>query len=136
VRLYRRDLSAGQLLSVTLQATTGDADLYVWGPGSSLDAYSNASGTASDSTTLVAAKDGSYQIEVYGYQDATYGLAMTAEDAAAGAPGDALLPSTVSPNKIKRSQPAVAPANTPAVQVALPAPPNTSRLYLPAIRTQ
>jgi subtilisin family serine protease len=136
VRLYRRNLSAGQLLGVTLQPTTGDADLYIWGPGGSLDAYSNASGTVADSTTLVAAEDGTYQIEVYGYQDATYGLAMTVEDAAAGAPGDALLPRTISPNKMKRSQPAVAPANTPAVQVALPAPPNAARLYLPAIRTE
>ncbi len=134
VHLYRRTLAAGDVLSVTLQSTAGDADLYVWGPSGALAAYSNANGAAVDSVAVTAVEAGNYQVEVYGYADATYSLAWQVQPA--GAAGGALAPSVVSPNKLLRSQPAVAPASTPSVQVALPTAPFGRKLYLPAVSTE
>ena len=82
VRLYRRTLGAGDVLSVTLQSTAGDADLYVWTPSGTLAAYSNGSG-ATDSVAVTAGEPGAYQVEVYGYADATYSLAMQVQPAGA-----------------------------------------------------
>ena len=134
VRLYRRTLATGDVLSVTLQSTAGDADLYVWAPSGTLAAYSNAAGTVTDSVVVTAIEAGTYQVEVYGYADATYTLAMQVQPAGSAAGVSA--PSVVSPNKLLRSLPAVAPANTPSVQVALPAAPPGRKLYLPAVSTQ
>lgn len=134
VRLYRRTLAAGDVFSVTLQPAAGDADLYVWAPSGTLAAYSNGSGTAADSVAVTAIEPGIYQVEVYGYADATYDLTMQVQPA--GAAAGALVPSVVSPGKTLRSLPAVAPASTPSVQVALPTAPPGSRLYLPAVLTE
>lgn len=133
VRLYRLRLAAGQALSVTLQPTAGDADLYIWAPDRTLAAFSNGDGLAADSANVTAAGAGYYQIEVYGYQDAAYGLSMRAADAAAAGSS---LPAVVAPNKTPRDQPATAPDSVPAAQLALPAPLGAAKLYLPTIRTQ
>lgn len=137
VDLYRRTITAGDVLSVTLQLTAGDADLYVWAPSGTLAAYSNAAGPATDSVAFTAVEPGSYQIEVYGYADATYSLFIQVQPvgtAGAGAPDAA--PSIVSPSKPLRSLPAVAPACTPSVQVALPAAPSGRKIFLPAVSTE
>ncbi len=137
VRLYRRALGAGDVLSVTLQSTAGDADLYVWSPSGMLAAFSNAGGIATDSVAVTAVEAGTYQVEVYGYQEATYSLAMQVQPAGtAGAQVPGAAPSVVSPYKLQRSQPAVAPSNSPTAEVALPAAPAGHQLYLPAVSTE
>ena len=133
VRLYRRALTAGQRLSVTLQPTAGDADLYVWAPDGSLAGYSNGNGLAVDSVNVTAPADGDYQIEVFGYVDAVYALAVAVDDAAA--PGT-LAPANIAPNKVARSQPFVPQGSAPSEQVALPPPPGADTmpiLFLPQV---
>jgi hypothetical protein len=134
VRLYRRALTAGQHLSVTLQPSAGDADLYVWAPDGSLAGYGNGNGLAADSVNVTAPADGYYQIEVYGYQDARYALAVAVDDAA---PPGTLAPANIAPNKVARSQPFVPPGSAPSEQVALPPPPGADTmplLFLPDVR--
>jgi hypothetical protein len=133
VRIYRLALAAGQVLSVTLQPTAGDADLYVWAPSHALGGYSNGDGLTTDSVRFAASEDGDYQIEVYGYEDATYGLTLRVLDA--GALGTTS-PAVVAPSKTQRTQPATAPDSAPAVQMALPDAAQGGWLYLPAIQTQ
>lgn len=77
VRLYRRSLRAGDTLSVLLNTVEGDADLYIWNPGSIRSWVSNLAGTAQDTLTLTAPEAGVYQIEVYGYLASTYRLTAT-----------------------------------------------------------
>jgi subtilisin family serine protease len=134
VRLYRLLLTAGQALSVTLRPTVGDADLYVWGPGGTLAGISNENGQAIDRVS-VTAEDGYYQVEVYGFADAEYGLTMQVLEAATLG---GVTPGAANPAKTARSQPAATLGSTPALQMALPPAPGSSsaRLYLPEIRTQ
>ena len=139
VRLYRRTLGVGQAINVTLRTISGDADLYVWGPNGTRSGISNLPDTATDQVRFTAPASGDYQIEVAGYVDSVYGLAV---DTNANAAEAALTPSEFyAPNKVERSQPIVAPANVPAESMSVPAapmggtPPATGiRLYLPAVK--
>jgi subtilisin family serine protease len=134
VRIYRLLLTAGQMLSVTLQPTTGDADLYIWGPGGTLGGISNEDGLAADRISVTAPEDGYYQIEVYGYTAADYGLTMQVLQAATLGGNTP----TANPAKSARSQPAAGIGSMPALQMALPPAPGSSnaRVYLPAISTR
>jgi hypothetical protein len=129
VHIYRRTLVAGQSLLATLQPTAGDADLYVWAPDGSLAGYSNADGLAADDIAVTAEQTGHYQVEVYAFADTTYSLAVSVGMGDNGG----LTPHVVSPNKVLRMEPIVAPTNTPAGLVALPLAPRGTKLYLPSV---
>jgi|GEM_PF-5551521 parallel beta-helix repeat protein len=77
-RLYRFTLSAGQRVTLTVTPSAGDADLYVWMPGSvgRPDYYSNQVDSATDSITFTATKTGVFQVAVVGYTAAQYTLSF------------------------------------------------------------
>ncbi len=133
VHVYRRTLEAGQSLSVTLESLSGDADLYVWSPDGSQSWVSDNEGSATDEVGFTAELTGDYQIEVYGYTDATYRLTITVSaGVVAGAERAAVAGNASKP---RRNEPATPPTNPPpdnsAVPAALIAP--TLRLYLPLL---
>jgi parallel beta-helix repeat protein len=132
VRVYRRTLAAGQSLQVTLETLSGDADLYVWRPDGNQSWVSNNSGTANDSVSLTAPQGGTYQIEVYGYQDSTYRLTIVG-----GTAGVAVRTvQHINQAKPERGQPVIAPTNEPAGNSAVPPSPigpTENKLYLPII---
>lgn len=73
VRVYRRQVAAGQCLSVEIvpQAANMDPDLYVW-PPSGDPVYSLNPAGETDRVTIQPTVAGSYQIEVEGFTDAVY----------------------------------------------------------------
>ncbi len=77
--------SAGVSVNATLAPTSGDADLYVWYPGSLglPDQKSTQPGTATDSVSFTTPRAGTYLFMVYGYSAATYNLSITS----GGGPG-------------------------------------------------
>lgn len=142
VRLYRRDLNQGQKMTVRLETQSGDADLYVWQPDGSQTYVSNLDGMTTDIVTFAAKQSGSYQIEVFGYSNATYRLLVTAGNGVqASAPETPT--GTLSPNKDVRRHPIIMPDVEPVGKAALPAAPVTQLestipttfiLYLPAVQ--
>lgn len=78
IHFYCVILSQDDIFSATLTASTGDPDLYVWGPSEQLASYSQNVLTEVDSITFVAPNDGTYLIEVHGYQDSDYRLSFGA----------------------------------------------------------
>ena len=68
VRVYRRTVTAGQRVNVTLETLTGDADLYVWRPDGNQSWVSNQEGAATDTVSFTAPQSGDYQLEVFGPQ--------------------------------------------------------------------
>jgi hypothetical protein len=126
VHIFRYRLVAGDSLQVRLTSLTGDADLYVWRPNGTLEGYSWAYNP--EVIVFTAAMDGVYQIEVEGWTVADYrlevipltGLRVTGE---------------VFVNLERgRTVPAVAPADTPSVEVGLPAAPvDLKQIYLPVV---
>ena len=137
MRLYRRTLAAGDVLSVTLQPTAGDADLYVWAPSGTLAAYSNAVGSATDSVAVTAIEAGTYQVEVYGYADATYSLVMQVLPAGtAGAQAPVRLPVSSRPARRCAASPPLRPRIRRPWKSPCPTAPPGRKLYLPAVSTQ
>ncbi len=69
----------GVSVTATLTPTEGDADLYVWYPGSFLwpDLYSINPAGSSDDVTFNTLRDGTYLFLVHGYTAATYDLSIT-----------------------------------------------------------
>ena len=125
VHLYRLQLPAGQTLQATLETLTGDTDLYVWDSGGTLVGSSNNFDLAPDVVT-VSSVGGEYQVEVHGYLDSTYTLALTLVTATR------LTDSAIPSAKSTPSAPSVELSSTPAGQQALPpVPVAASRLYLP-----
>jgi hypothetical protein len=76
VKLFWQDLRAGETLSVTLTTLTGDADLYLFGPGGRRGFSINPTTTV-DSIVFTAEQDGRYLIEVEGFVASTYSLSWT-----------------------------------------------------------
>ncbi len=71
---YRLRLHAGDTVRIRLTSGTGDADLYLFGPGDTFIASSENS-TPVDEIVFTATQDGVYQIEVEGYAaSSTYTL--------------------------------------------------------------
>lgn len=76
VKLFREDLRAGDTISISLTTLSGDADLYLFGPGGRLGFSINATTTA-DSIVFTAQTTGRYVIEVEGFVASTYSLNWT-----------------------------------------------------------
>jgi hypothetical protein len=128
VRVYRLKLVPGESVMAGLSLTTGDADLYVWNENGDLAGYSNRSGSAADQVTVLSNAGGMHQIEVYGYTDSAYQLALqlpaAAEQAQAAQAASKPLPAA----------PVVAAAQEPARYQALPPALASGRVYLPVVR--
>lgn len=79
-RLYRQEINEGTTVTITLDTESGDADLYVWKPGSAgaPDYYSINLGTAQDQVIFTATETGVYQIQVHGFEAAVYNLTIAA----------------------------------------------------------
>jgi PKD repeat protein len=75
VTQYRRTFAAGQVVTVTLTVNNGDADVYIWRPGSlaTPDYVSNRPGTATEQLVFTAV-EGEYLIEVHGYLSSQFTL--------------------------------------------------------------
>lgn len=73
IRVYRREVAAGQCLSVEIvpQAANMDPDLYVWPPTGPVVYSLNGAGET-DRVIIQPTQAGSYQIEVEGFTDAVY----------------------------------------------------------------
>lgn len=127
VRVYRLVLAPGESVTANLLVSTGDADLYVWDENSSLVGYGNRSGAAAEQVTLRSDVGGMHQIEVYGYTDSVYQLALQLNDAAEQAQA------AVSPAKPLPAGPVVAAAQEPARRQTLPTVSASNRVYLPAV---
>lgn len=123
--VFRQELRAGQSLHVILSPRSGDADLYVWAPGTPDNGeppyVSNLSDMAADELTLTAPRAGIYQIEVYGYTDAQYSLEIV--PSASGQAAVALRPAAIDPSKPLPGRPALALGNRPADTLGIPAAP-------------
>jgi uncharacterized repeat protein (TIGR01451 family) len=76
---YLVHYEAGVQVNATLTPSEGDADLYVWYPGSfgGPDKKSTNSGTAVDSVSFTTPRAGNYLFLVHGYTAATYDLSIT-----------------------------------------------------------
>lgn len=121
VRVFRRNLAAGEKLTARLEPVSGDADLYIWGPEGSRLAASVNDGTAVDEATIQASTAGVYQIEVYAFTDTTYSLGLTQGagiTAAVSANGNLVAHATKA-----RTLPAIAPSDAPGNQAAVPVAP-------------
>jgi len=140
VRLYRRAVTAGQQVNVTLETLSGDADLYVWRPDGNQSFVSNLEGTAVDAVSFTAPQSGDYQIEVFGYQTSNYRLTVVVDGANQSRNGDVTV-DNLAAAKEPRTQPIIAPSNEPAGNAAVPVAPMTeqtptaadNKLYLPMI---
>jgi hypothetical protein len=132
VRLYRRDLALNEVVTVHLETMRGDADLYVWAPDGSRSWVSNKEGLEDDEVSLVAPQAGTYQIEVYGYQESDYRLTVTIGGTAVAGAAEV---THVNAAKPARTQPIIALTNEPAGNSAVPVAPISSqqRVYLPLV---
>lgn len=76
---YMVHYEAGESVTATLNPSAGDADLYVWYPHSFWlpDQKSANSGTAVDSVSFTAPREGTYLFLVHGYLDSTYNFSIT-----------------------------------------------------------
>jgi len=118
--IYRVNLAKNDHVVLTLSSMSGDADLFVWGPGNSLVGESILE-TTPDIVDFVAAEPGVYQFDVVGYTDAVFSLTI------AGAPADevrGIIPSVPIPNPRPkaRSVPLAAIGDDP-VNEEVPLPP-------------
>jgi hypothetical protein len=88
VTQYRQTFEPGEQVTVTLEVTSGDADLYIWRPGGIgvPDYWSNQAGTATEQLVFTAVA-GEYMIEVHGYGDSS----QYALNSATGGSGGAVL---------------------------------------------
>ena len=131
VRIYRRAVSEGQAVQVTLETLSGDADLYVWSPDGNESEVSNGD-TITDTVSFTALQAGTYQIEVYGYQTSEYQLSIAI---GSGATVQTVQRVYLDADKTERTQPVISPSNEPEGNSAVPAAPVISdsgphRLYL------
>ena len=130
VHVYRQTLAAGQQLDVRLTPSNGDADLYIWPPASGEPAFvSNLSGSRGDRLTITANRSGVYQIEVYGYTDATYSLEIDLDTTTTAA---RLAPVGIDPNKPPRNTPATSYDSAPSL-TGIPTPSPRFEIYVPLI---
>jgi hypothetical protein len=114
-------MDTGRTLSATSTPTSGDPDLYLWGPGSGwLDTSLNA-GTVPDSVSATTSGQGLYGVFVYGWTTARYGLSVS---------GPALLAQDFAPSRDPIGLPALPTGHAPPQ--ALPTAPTGYRIYLPS----
>ncbi|NJL06725.1 MAG: hypothetical protein HC911_17850 [Chloroflexaceae bacterium] len=136
---YRFELQAGQTLRGRLETVTGDADLYLWSPEAGAPpAVSNLSGVGFDVAELVATQDGTYQVEVYGFNTSTY--LLTVEIVVAGQQAADLQQGGQDPDKTALANPIIPVLSAPNRAVGLsPAPVQQqppvgeNRIYLPFV---
>ena len=85
VTQYRQTFETGETVTVTLVVTSGDADLYIWRPGSIAypDYWSNLPGTATEQLVFTAV-EGEYLIEVHGYASSVYALEIDSSGVGGG----------------------------------------------------
>ena len=132
---YLVHYAAGTDVQLSLQTTSGDADLYVWYPRSFrlADEISANDGTAADSVRFTAPLSGYYLIGVYGSESSSYtlsiapggGPARAAQAASAAAVSASKDPSLVSP---------LAEAGTsPLGSASASDPATSSTVYLPLV---
>ncbi|MDM8531617.1 CARDB domain-containing protein [Anaerolineales bacterium HSG25] len=129
IHFYRRVLQAGQNLAVTLSPTLGDPDLYVWSENWTKGQPTGISNMAqSDDTVCITAQEaGVYQIEVYGYSEALYGLEIVTD-------GSCRTSRQIDSNKTQNQSPLVDPTNLPLDETAFGD--KQSAAYLPALVKQ
>lgn len=134
LHLYRQELTAGETLRLDLTSTTGDADIYLWGPDNTLVASSLLTSTL-ESITYQAVKGGMYQIEVFGYSSTDYELEITrsapvllALPAFAGA-----APLVLTAGKALPAAPVIALNNVPPDQAVLPYPERKYNVFMPSV---
>ena len=132
---YLVHYTAGTDVQLSLQTTSGDADLYVWYPHSFrlADEISANNGTAADSVHFTAPLSGYYLIGVYGSESSSYtlsiapggGPALAAQAASAAAVPASKDTSLVSPLADAGTSPLGSPsASDPAA---------SSTVYLPLV---
>jgi murein DD-endopeptidase MepM/ murein hydrolase activator NlpD len=144
VKVYRQSLTATtvtkQQFTVKLEIISGDADLYIWSEDKNLSWASNRDGTLTDEKTFDVPNTGTYQIEVYGYQESryilTYGVVSTKPPSAEIASETSELQHLTAEVKNPRIEPAIEITNEPAGVSAVPNPPVsvTYRIYAPLLQ--
>lgn len=133
VRVFRQTLQVGEVLSVRVIPTSGDADLYVWDPRGRRVLVRNANGSAVEEGSIVASIAGTYQIEVEAFSDVTYGIEIAVGRAGRTASSDEGEANASKP--APRAVPAVDVGLEPPVGAALPEPPGRASdriLVIPA----
>jgi hypothetical protein len=127
VRVYRREVAAGQCLSVQIvpDAEQMDPDLYVW-PPSGNPVYSLNGAGESDQVTIQPTAAGSYQIEVEGFTDAAYTITIDVTESCSQ--GRTVQPNVVAA-KTPRSMPSIPVDEAPKLSEA-PAPQEEIIQYL------
>jgi len=137
VFIYRRTLAAGQTLHVTLETLSGDADLYVWRPDGNQSWVSNNAGTELEelSIPIEYPHEGSYQIEVYGYETSNYVLTVDIGQTSQSVKETV---THINNNRPPRTQAAIAPDNVPEGSTFVPMAPMIPivpqrYLYLPLV---
>ena len=115
-------MAAGQCLNVTLHSIQGDADLYIWQPNwtEEMDVLVANGTLPEDELTVPNAVAGQYQIEVEGFSDAAYSLAIVVGDVCnKGRAGQVGTERAAA--KVTRARPWIAlDSQPPAVNVATP----------------
>jgi hypothetical protein len=137
-RIYRYQVAAGESLEVSLEVQSGDADLYVWSSRADQSAWvSNLPGDAEEYVHVPSTVEGIYQVEVYGYREATYRIQTTT----GGRPATTPLQNSGGrdPTKVVPSRPLVAVDDLPDERAgSVPVEPvpqtNIQRVFLPLIR--
>ena len=135
-RIYRYAVPAGQELQVSLDVTSGDADVYVWSQAGLAGYGQNGTGVDELVTVPASSQAEIYQIEVYGYTAVSYGLSVTIGGAPAAAP--ARVGSGISQGKTPPTAPLVGISSSPSPLVgnvpSAPAPVQlNNRVYVPLV---
>ncbi|MBC8076018.1 MAG: PPC domain-containing protein, partial [Chloroflexales bacterium] len=125
---------AGVDVQLTLETTSGDADLYVWYPHSFrlADEISANEGTATDSVRFAAPLEGYYLIAVYGSESSSYNLSIAPGGGAQGAvPAQAAaLPSSKQPSLVS---PLAEAGTSPLGSDSASEPAAGATVYLPLV---
>lgn len=75
-RYYLFTMNAGETFTASLTPTSGDPDLYVWSPSGETSWFSINDGSAVDAVSFVTTEAGTYIVQVYGYSESSYALAV------------------------------------------------------------
>ena len=124
---YRFPMGAGNLAVFNAVTHEGNADLYVWQPGSGFRPQYAASGTGFvDAVGFLAHREGLYLVEVKAEGDSTYQLLL------AGKPGLSAASSSQSTANTPEHPLTVSDPLSAGVATA-PVPPTFPKLYLPIV---
>jgi hypothetical protein len=138
VYVLRYDLNAGDRITVSVAPLSGDPDIYLWAPDAlSLPRapwYSNLGEGEVDQLDITAPVAGSYQLEVIGYTDTEFRLAVEIERAVTGAALTTASLDGVTAKEVRRS-PVVPPMAVPGDIFTPPSQAEeTVRIYLPVVQ--